>query len=408
MMLSRVQAITIPEGDVREISVGGRVLWKKPVAERYTALEYIEGTGVQYIDTGIPGRSDIEIYLDYEFTKFVGTNILFGVHNTAANIRIYTAHGKGYIGYGRNTIMATLTPKISTRYDTYTKLYDSAQTLDVNGENVANKTIEGAVDSGLNCYLNALNYNGSALYHGYAKIYACKILVDGALVRDFMPCRRESDGAVGMYDCVSETFFGNAGTGAFAAGAFTYTDIAGLQFSGEQLIETGYTPNDKTCIEVGLMRTVSDTEYLFGVASEDGLASVAAELGSNAKWYFGGAYCPQTLTVGKRFDMVMDSSGLLKNTYSYKYRGTVGTFVSPHPIIIGGCTNADGTHGEPQFSGVLYNFRILEDGVTVRDYVPKQRSDGAYGLWDNISGTFSVSTTGTAFTEYVETEQEEV
>ena len=42
---------------------------------------------------------------------------------------------------------------------------------------------------------------------------------NNTLVRDMIPVRRNSDNAVGMYDRVSDTFFANAGTGTFTAGA---------------------------------------------------------------------------------------------------------------------------------------------------------------------------------------------
>ena len=51
---TQVTDLTIPEGNVKQISVNGVVIWKKgsPLSD-YTQLEYIESTGTQWIDTGI-------------------------------------------------------------------------------------------------------------------------------------------------------------------------------------------------------------------------------------------------------------------------------------------------------------------------------------------------------------------
>jgi hypothetical protein len=38
------------------------------------------------------------------------------------------------------------------------------------------------------------------------------------MVREFMPCIRKSDGAVGLYDFVEGVFYHNEGTGTFVAG----------------------------------------------------------------------------------------------------------------------------------------------------------------------------------------------
>lgn len=48
-------------------------------------------------------------------------------------------------------------------------------------------------------------------------IYACQIYDGGALTRDFIPCK-DTMGNVGLYDLVGAQFYGNAGTGDFAAG----------------------------------------------------------------------------------------------------------------------------------------------------------------------------------------------
>jgi len=48
---------------------------------------------------------------------------------------------------------------------------------------------------------------------GATKIYQARDLVG-----DFIPARRNSDGVLGMYDTVTQTFLTNGGTGDFIAG----------------------------------------------------------------------------------------------------------------------------------------------------------------------------------------------
>ena len=60
--------------------------------------------------------------------------------------------------------------------------------------------------------------SGKSPVKNSSKIYSAKLYDNGTLVRDFIPVRRHSDGAIGMYDKVTDTFFGNAGTGTFIAG----------------------------------------------------------------------------------------------------------------------------------------------------------------------------------------------
>lgn len=216
MTLTGISAVRIPEGGVKSISVGGRTIWQKPVTERYTELEYIESTDAQYIDTGIIGKSGLEARIDYAFTKIGSTSgILFGALRD--NKRIYVAHTNGAIGYGA-AISSKQYPKVDTRYDMHAILKVGEQTIVVNGNEVYTGESQSQYDTGLPAYLFAVNNGGVAKNNASAKIYVCKIVMDGNLVRDFVPVRRNSDGAVGMYDRVSETFFGNAGTGKFIAG----------------------------------------------------------------------------------------------------------------------------------------------------------------------------------------------
>ena len=55
----------------------------------------------------------------------------------------------------------------------------------------------------------------------HIKLYYLKILVDGNLVRSFVPVFDTTTGKYGLYDLVGRQFYGNAGTGDFT-GANAY------------------------------------------------------------------------------------------------------------------------------------------------------------------------------------------
>lgn len=50
------------------------------------------------------------------------------------------------------------------------------------------------------------------------KLYHFKIWLDDNLRFNGIPARRDSDGEIGMYDTVTNTFFTNSGTGEFIGG----------------------------------------------------------------------------------------------------------------------------------------------------------------------------------------------
>ena len=51
---AQVTDLTIPEGNVKQISVNGVVIWKKVLSPNdYTQLEYIQNDSDSYIKTGV-------------------------------------------------------------------------------------------------------------------------------------------------------------------------------------------------------------------------------------------------------------------------------------------------------------------------------------------------------------------
>lgn len=51
---TQVTDLTIPEGNVKQISVNGVVIWKKVLSsDDYTQLEYIQNDSDSYIKTGV-------------------------------------------------------------------------------------------------------------------------------------------------------------------------------------------------------------------------------------------------------------------------------------------------------------------------------------------------------------------
>ena len=47
------------------------------------------------------------------------------------------------------------------------------------------------------------------------KLYYLEIYDNGLLVRSFVPCIRDEDGTIGLYDVVNNKFYTNQGTGSF-------------------------------------------------------------------------------------------------------------------------------------------------------------------------------------------------
>lgn len=201
------------------------------VPDGYTQLEYIESTGTQYIDTGLAGTEFRGISIDFMETASAKWGCLFGLEGldcgfeakqydtTAGTIRISaggvtsTSGSNGTYAFGLNN-KANVTIKNGT--------------VSANGNTVLSYS-----DNGYACNTEKhllLNMSYITSEKGYYRYYYAIIygLDNETIIRNFVPCKRSSDNAIGMYDLVTNTFYGNSGTGTFVAGEEVPQTIDGL------------------------------------------------------------------------------------------------------------------------------------------------------------------------------------
>ena len=187
-------------------------------ATTYTKLEYIESTGTQYIDTGIP----VNDYNSFKTRLAVTSSSGYVLSQYNNSLRItypgmtwFTAHANYSIYSGNEN------------FNLYEFGYDY---MNVNGV-AATPTADTDIAAGSSVYLFARN---DTVYRSGVKMEYIKIFDPGqSLVFHGIPVRRNSDGVLGMCDMVTGNFFTNSGTGDFVAGPIA--------------CDAGYYDNNGTC-----------------------------------------------------------------------------------------------------------------------------------------------------------------
>lgn len=162
----------------------------------YTEVEYIESSGTQYIDTGVPAKDITDSFIDFRFIS-VGTaelQVMAAFTNSSNRLQCGWNGSAFYTGYGA----------------TY------SQTSNATARTTATCVPVGSPTSTV--YLFAQNQSDAPKWQCKAEIYECTMSTAAGKVRDFVPCKNPS-GAVGLYDLVGGQFYGNTGTGSFTAGA---------------------------------------------------------------------------------------------------------------------------------------------------------------------------------------------
>lgn len=206
------------ENEVWDFQIEAGTIRKTVMPAGYTALQYIQSSGTQYIDTGFKNNQNTRIVMDVQATSTPSaTSWFFGgrTSNSDATMGVFYYAGStkkitaDYDGNGQRYKFESLgaTERLSIDYN--------KNVLTINSYS---KTFTSATfQSTGNIALFGINTAGEVSSCISAKLYACKIYDNGTLIRDYVPCKNAS-GVVGLYDLANNQFYTNAGTGTFTAG----------------------------------------------------------------------------------------------------------------------------------------------------------------------------------------------
>lgn len=372
--------------------------------KNYTPVEYIESTGTQYIDTGFQPNQDTRVVLNYGGVNESGWREVLGagasVTNPSNNFVLVQSSSNGVMmQYGSAYHTAGVT--------------SDGSTLDINKNNfyVNGSLVKAFTYATFTCPYTLRLFDAATKAEDYSrysgKLYSCQIYDNGTLVRDYVPCYRNSDGIVGLYDKVNEQFYGNAGTGSFAYGTGLlpdgYAQVQYIESSGTQYIDTGFVPNSNT-------RILMDCEVLnFGTACYYGVSSVSSGSSTHSQtnifllisgtslrcdWYgsmvsySGVATGRHTLDKNKNVALINGVS-VITNT------DTVGSCLySAYLFARNVANNSVDLYSEMR----LYSCQIYDNGTLVRDYIPCMNDQGVYGLYDTVGAQFYTNAGSGSFT----------
>ena len=190
----------------------------------YTQVEHIKSTGKQFIDTEIYATETTEITMQIKFEN----------HNSLAS-----STGNYFFGCSnienQNVFTASFGPHIDENKYNVSFWFDLGYAY-ANGESPPSMTSQTIIENPNTLFFTSGKVSWGGYYRGkqttsYEKtdyslylfgrngsesyvferwemvLYNCRIYEDGEVVRDYIPCYRNSDKVAGLYDLVSEAFF---------------------------------------------------------------------------------------------------------------------------------------------------------------------------------------------------------
>ena len=186
----------------------------------FTELEYIEGTGTQYLYLNYYMNTATKIVVDQQFTSTEVQGRFFRAESTAGVYESYI-NGSGYWAYGhQNNTGNWVSTNVTADTDRHTMTYDTPNcTYTISGTSVSAASMTGTLTLASTAKLGILTSKLDGVISGTkAKLYSIEIYENNVLVASFIPCRRNSDNVAGLYDTINDVFYTNAGTGTFVQG----------------------------------------------------------------------------------------------------------------------------------------------------------------------------------------------
>lgn len=179
----------------------------------YCEVEYLESTGTQWIDTGVPCGGDITFDLSV-YTQVAGS-MLFGASQAYQTNGLYAFNGRNNALYGNYWNSEFFMLQATDTISKWLSISKTSNTWKVNGV-IVKTNPPNTFSSGETFALFCRKQNGAPFgMKSGVRFASCKLFNgNGVLVRDFIPVLdREMRPA--MYDRVTGKLFYNKGTGEF-------------------------------------------------------------------------------------------------------------------------------------------------------------------------------------------------
>ena len=219
---NRISSIVKENVLVKKIIKANQIVFKETLLPaEYQQVEYIEGTGSQYFDTGTKLTQNHKLEMIISHFDTSGNRKVFGsrASATASNFSVLSGPVSGimsivtdFFNYQNNRLAYVIDGDENMNIiisNTILKINDSEKEVTNYNEFTTPET----------AYL--FNCNGS-YPSGYKpacmRLYMFKLYENENLICNYIPCYKKSDGEVGLYDLINKVFLTNIGTGEFIKG----------------------------------------------------------------------------------------------------------------------------------------------------------------------------------------------
>ena len=186
----------------------------------YQLVEYIEGDGTQYINTGIIPTNTTGYEIEISSTDIVSDVPKAGSRETSGNSRYTVGYASSRVNVnwnGASTALQSVSSNVSNKISTNMRNNRSIYIDDV----LKTSNLPTLYSPFTRAFLLFAYWRVSTgeIMPVQCRVYGITFTVDSDVVMQLKPCYRLSDGEIGMYDVINDHFYGNDGIGVFTKGA---------------------------------------------------------------------------------------------------------------------------------------------------------------------------------------------
>lgn len=377
------------------------------IPDTYQEVEYLRGTGTQYIRTSYFATGNTSIKIKFRVNELQGFGI-FGSRDTTTPTNAFLMWGAGAgfwrAQYGNQNFVSEI--ERDTEWHTWEQRKNACFLDGKWFYTFEKQTFQNSYEQLLfGIGSNATTITG--LYIAKDDIGVVEYWENNELTMQLIPCYRKSDKTAGYYDTVLHEFLTNAGTGKFEVGKdIIYPEeiqeVEYLESTGTQYIDTGIigkTGEYKIRTKVRTSDNISGLQSIYGVRTDS----------SNTRFMLG--FYTSSNQIKFDFAINTDNFGqvVAKDTdYEFEADYTTAT----RTLKIDGSSNITSTASldtggniyifgynrmwQPVsqmtsfFVGRMYNFEIIDkNGKSILSLKPAYRkSDNKTGMYDRKRKVF--------------------
>lgn len=385
----------------------------------YEELEYIESTGTQFIDTGYIPNQDTRVVTEHYYTKIPNTKgFVYGAGESATSkaFELYTWLLPWNSPY--NNYNMSINPPSESYYTSgkikVDKNKNAIQIIYSDGTIQSTQTSYNTFSAPYTMYLFAIHRPSSAFNSDCLRLCKCTIWENDVLIHDFVPCYKKVNNEAGMYDRITRSFFGNAGTGNFIKGMKKdlrnriqrlamseeiakvdgYRRIDYLENTGKtQYIDTGFVANSGSRIETKItpLESLNDG-WAIGSFETDCRRYIAYQYPTNS-WGGGyGNYFAGTSTIAMNQEVSLvcefsDKQVITVDGIKVLEQGNSSPLnIATKSLYLFGRHNNDDGYVNA-FSCRLGETKFYQDNVLVKDFIPVLDNSDIPCMYEAVSKT---------------------